>query len=300
MRNLISLSDINQSSLNEIFDKTLITKVNIHKIVLGLIFLNESTRTSSSLKAAIIRMGGGTIGFEGIQGSYLAKKIDSIENTIKSLSTYCDIIALRGDIDETTFLKSSVPIINCGSDFVITPIWVIWLSYLLKRDFENKKLNIGIYGLAGYSSPIKSYYSVLSFFGHSFFEDSIIPEASSSDEIINQIIQNGSSFQRSNINDFIGVIDFLIISDCNPEQNISKQVYSKFLESFRPVDNRIIERLSEAAKVFVVEPYKFLEGKKSTIEEDLMNNHRVINDKFNKLSVEANKGIIHYLLNNKE
>jgi aspartate carbamoyltransferase catalytic subunit len=293
---LISSHDVNKEIVLKIFNA--IDNYSESKPVLGFLFLNESTRTSASLKSAIIKMGGGWLGIEGIKGSYLANSMDSINNSIKSLSNYCDIIALRGDIDETTFLKSSVPIINCGSDFVITPIWGIWLSYLIKNIFGDKKLNIGIYGLAGFSSPIKSYYSVLSLFGHSFFEDSIIPDTSSSDEIIKQIIQNKSSFQKSYINDFIDMIDLLVISDCNPEQNISKQVYTKFFDSFRPVDARIFEKLSADAKVFVVEPYKFLDGKKSTIEEEQVSNHRIINDNFNKLSVEANIGIINYLLFN--
>jgi len=297
MKNLISCKDINPDILFEILGKSNKDQVYLDsRKVLGLIFLNESTRTSNSLKSAIIKLGGGWLGLEGVKGSYLASKLDTIQNSIRSLSNYCDLLAVRGEVEEKRLVNISTPIINAGNDLITTPLWGIWLASLLRNLFGSKELKIGVYGMCKYSSPIKSYYNVCSLLGYSFFEDSIVDEVSTSDEIVNQIIKNGSPFIKDQIENFIGEIDLLIIADCYPEKDCNSDILKKFIDNHLPINNNIINKLKKESKIFVVEPYNFNNVIRSTINDEVLKDNRIINDQFNKQSVISTIGIIRYLL----
>lgn len=301
-KNLISFADLDPFILEKIlkFNGQDLQNFNLNRKVLGLLFLNESTRTSSSLKSSFIRLGGGWISIEGSKGTYLEKKSDSIERTLYSLFAYSDILAVRGDIDIRYFNGLKIPIINAGNDFVLTPIWGIWLAFLLSKTFDDlKNLKIGTYGLAMYSTPLKSYYNALSYFNITFFEDSIIPEAGSDDEIILRIRQNGSQIIASPIYDFINDIYFLIIIDAIPPIQYDKELYKNFLKHYKPINNEIISKLNAGSYFFYVEPNVIPQLGK-TIHNEIINDTKALNDKFNELSVICNYGVFNYLLTNQD
>ena len=85
-----------------------------HK-VLGSAFFEASTRTSCSFSAAMLRLGGDVITFNDEKSS--TKKGESLEDTIRTLSAYCDGIVLRHGTNGAADLAASVsckPIISAG------------------------------------------------------------------------------------------------------------------------------------------------------------------------------------------
>lgn len=85
--------------------------------VLGCIFYEPSTRTSSSFIAAMQRLGGGVIPItSGVQFSSVSKG-ETLGDTMRTLQQYCDVIVLRhpviGSANEAAE-AASVPILNAG------------------------------------------------------------------------------------------------------------------------------------------------------------------------------------------
>ncbi|HHV38458.1 MAG TPA: aspartate carbamoyltransferase [Tepidimicrobium sp.] len=84
--------------------------------ILGTLFYEPSTRTRFSFEAAMIRLGGRVIGFAE-PGSSSVMKGESIPDTIRTVASYVDIIAMRHPKEgapKYASYYSSVPIINAG------------------------------------------------------------------------------------------------------------------------------------------------------------------------------------------
>ncbi len=85
--------------------------------ILASIFFEPSTRTRLSFESAMLRLGGSVITTEDARADSSATKGETIEDTVKVLSYYSDIIALRhfeiGTAKKAASV-SSIPILNAG------------------------------------------------------------------------------------------------------------------------------------------------------------------------------------------
>ena len=84
--------------------------------ILATAFYEPSTRTRLSFEAAMLRLGGKVIGFSDA-GSSSAAKGESVSDTIKVISQYADICAMRHPKEGAAFVaasKSEIPVINAG------------------------------------------------------------------------------------------------------------------------------------------------------------------------------------------
>ncbi len=121
-RHFLSSSDLNIDELNRIFDLTKKFKskdlvINFKEKVLGLIFDKASTRTRVSFQVAMSRLGGSTIDLN--PSTSQIGRGESIKDTARVLSRYCDAIAVRtyeqNNLEE--YAKwSEKPIINALTD----------------------------------------------------------------------------------------------------------------------------------------------------------------------------------------
>jgi len=85
--------------------------------VMAALFFEPSTRTRLSFESAMNRLGGSVIGFATPAGSSVEKG-ESLADTIRTVSQYSDIIAMRHPDEESSRLAAkvaSVPVINGGS-----------------------------------------------------------------------------------------------------------------------------------------------------------------------------------------
>ena len=84
--------------------------------ILATAFYEPSTRTRLSFEAAMLRLGGKVIGFSDA-GSSSAAKGESVSDTIKVISQYADICAMRHPKEGAAYVaasKSEIPVINAG------------------------------------------------------------------------------------------------------------------------------------------------------------------------------------------
>ena len=80
------------------------------------LFYEPSTRTRLSFEAAMMNLGGKVLGFHS-ENSSSAAKGESVADTIRIVSCYADIAAMRHPKEGAPLvasLKSSIPVINAG------------------------------------------------------------------------------------------------------------------------------------------------------------------------------------------
>ena len=123
MRHLMSPLDFSVEELDELFDLAADIEIDPGKYahvcdgkILATAFYEPSTRTRLSFEAAMLRLGGQVIGFSDA-GSSSAAKGESVSDTIKVISQYADICAMRHPKEGAAFVaasKSEIPVINAG------------------------------------------------------------------------------------------------------------------------------------------------------------------------------------------
>ena len=122
-RHLIDPEDFSLEELDRLFtlsqeiikDKDSFRNICSGKI-LGTLFYEPSTRTRFSFEAAMLRLGGEVVGFSE-PGSSSVMKGESIPDTIRTVGSYVDIIAMRHPKEgapKYASYYSPVPIINAG------------------------------------------------------------------------------------------------------------------------------------------------------------------------------------------
>lgn len=155
-KHLIDPMDLTCEELDEIFSlaKEIIkspekySKICDGKI-LATLFYEPSTRTRFSFEAAMMRLGGKILGFSDSNSSS-ASKGETLADTIKMVSIYTDIIAMRHPKEgaaRVASLYSSVPVINAGDGGHQHPTQT--LADLLTIDSLKKGLEGHTIGLCG-------------------------------------------------------------------------------------------------------------------------------------------------------
>ena len=123
MRHLMSPLDFTVEELDEILDLAGDIEKNPRKYAhvcdgkkLATIFYEPSTRTRLSFEAAMMNLGGNVLGFSSAASSS-ASKGESVADTIRMISCYADICAMRHPKEGAPLvasLHSSIPVINAG------------------------------------------------------------------------------------------------------------------------------------------------------------------------------------------
>ncbi|MBY0757594.1 MULTISPECIES: aspartate carbamoyltransferase [Sellimonas] len=123
MRHLMSPLDFSVEELDQLLDLANDIEKNPAKYAhacagkkLATLFYEPSTRTRLSHEAAMLNLGGSVLGFSSAESSSAAKG-ESVADTIRTVSCYADIAAMRHPKEGSTMVAaahSSIPIINAG------------------------------------------------------------------------------------------------------------------------------------------------------------------------------------------
>ena len=123
MRHLMSPMDFSVDELNQLFDLANDIETHMDKYAhvcagkkLATCFYEPSTRTRLSFEAAMLNLGGSVIGFSDA-GSSSASKGESVSDTIRVISCFADICAMRHPKEGAPMVaagKSAIPVINAG------------------------------------------------------------------------------------------------------------------------------------------------------------------------------------------
>ncbi len=123
MRHLMTPLDFSTSELDALFDLASDVERFPEKYahacdgkILATCFYEPSTRTRLSFESAMTRLGGRVIGFADANSSSAAKG-ESVSDTIRVISCYADICAMRHPKEGAPMVaseKSRIPVINAG------------------------------------------------------------------------------------------------------------------------------------------------------------------------------------------
>lgn len=175
-KSLISINDYSPEEyykiieLAEEFEKNPNQKI-LENHVIASLFFEPSTRTRLSFESAINRLGGRIIGFSEASNSSVAKG-ESLADTIKTVSKYCDLIIMRHPIEGSSKWASEVsevPIINAGDGANQHPTQCLLDLFSIKKTqgtLEN--LNVFFVGDLKYGRTVHSLLMAMSHFNPIF------------------------------------------------------------------------------------------------------------------------------------
>lgn len=123
MRHLMNPLDFSVEELDKLLDLANDIENNPEKYAhscagkkLATLFYEPSTRTRLSFEAAMLNLGGSVLGFSSADSSSAAKG-ESVADTIRVISCYADICAMRHPKEGAPLIasmKSRIPVINAG------------------------------------------------------------------------------------------------------------------------------------------------------------------------------------------
>ncbi|MBS7619552.1 aspartate carbamoyltransferase [Candidatus Bathyarchaeota archaeon] len=127
--------------------------------ILATLFFEPSTRTRLSFESAMLRLGGGVIGFAEPKVSSVAKG-ETLYDTIKTVENYSDVIVIRhpeDDAAKNAAETASIPVINAGSGSLEHPTQALLdLHTILTAKGKIDDLNIAFLGDLLYGRTVHS------------------------------------------------------------------------------------------------------------------------------------------------
>lgn len=155
LNGVIEAQQFDQATLEEIFriaaDMEKITTPDLLKgKIMASLFYEPSTRTRLSFEAAMHRLGGFVISTENAQQFSSKAKGESLEDSVRVISGYCDVIVLRYHKEggaERAQRFSKVPVINAGDGKGQHPTQALLDLYTISKSFGALKgLSIAMVG----------------------------------------------------------------------------------------------------------------------------------------------------------
>jgi len=124
LRHVIESQQFSRELLDELFDRADQLREDGHRAagrlqgrIMAALFYEPSTRTRLSFESAMLRLGGRTIGTDNAREFSSAAKGETLEDTIRIVAGYADVIVLRHPEDgaaRRAAAVSDVPVINGG------------------------------------------------------------------------------------------------------------------------------------------------------------------------------------------
>ena len=123
MRSVLNITDLTSDEIDSLIETAgdIIERPEAYSRLcqgkkLATLFFEPSTRTRLSFEAAMYELGGHVIGFSEAQSSSSAKG-ESVADTVRTVSCYVDIIAMRHPKEGAPLVAAgaaTVPVINAG------------------------------------------------------------------------------------------------------------------------------------------------------------------------------------------
>lgn len=244
MKHLIDPMDLSLQEIDdllELADDIIANKDRYSKICegkkLATLFFEPSTRTRLSFEAAMMELGGNVLGFSSSDSSS-ATKGESVADTVKVVSCYADIIAMRHPKEGAPFLatmKSDVPIINAGDGGhnhptqTLTDLLTIWRE---KGHFDN--LTIGLCGDLKFGRTVHSLIKALSRYENVHFV-MISPEELELPEYLKEEVFGDGRLpyeQVRTIDEVIDKLDILYMTRVQRERFFNEADYVRLKDTY--------------------------------------------------------------------
>ena len=172
MRSLIDILDLSTDEIAELISTADDIIANHDKYMdichgkkLATLFFEPSTRTRLSFESAMLELGGSVLGFSEAASSS-ASKGESVSDTVKVVSCYADVIAMRHPKEGAPLvaaMKSDVPIINAGDGGHNHPTQTLTDLLTIHREMGRlDNLTIGLCGDLKFGRTVHSLIAAMS------------------------------------------------------------------------------------------------------------------------------------------
>ena len=243
MRHLLSPLDMSVEELDSLFDLANDIENNPDKYKdacrnkkIATLFYEPSTRTRLSFEAAMINLGGQVLGFSEAASSSAAKG-ESLADTIKVVSCYADICAMRHPKEGSALVaanNANIPVINAGDGGHQHPTQTL-TDLLTIRSLKGKLggFTIGLCGDLKFGRTVHSLINALLRYDDIKFI-LISPEELKVPDYIREAIEEaGCEYEEvTNLDDVMGVLDILYMTRVQRERFFNEEDYIRLKDSF--------------------------------------------------------------------
>ncbi len=205
--------------------------------ILAALFFEPSTRTRLSFEAAMLRLGGTVEGFA--DASYTStSKGESLADTIRVVSSYADVIAMRSPKEGAALLASkysACPVINAGDGGHFLPTQTLTDLLTIRSlhgSYENQ--TIGFCGDLKFGRTVHSLTQAMCRYPKNKFIFISPKELSIPDYMKENILKphNVEYIEAERLEDVIGDLDVLYMTRVQKERFFNEQDYIRLKDSY--------------------------------------------------------------------
>ena len=244
MRHLLDTTDLSLDEIDDIISLATDIISNPKKYAhvcdgkkLATLFFEPSTRTRLSFEAAMYELGGNVIGFSEAS-STSASKGETVEDTVRIVSNYADIIAMRHPLEgapRVAVTKTLVPIINAGDGghaHPTQPLADLLTFYREKGRLDN--LTIGLCGDLKFGRTVHSLIKAMCRYKNIKFVLIAPNELQVPDYIIKDVLEpSGTKYvQVESMDAVMPDLDVLYMTRIQRERFFSAEEYLKYENAF--------------------------------------------------------------------
>jgi aspartate carbamoyltransferase catalytic subunit len=225
-KSLVSINDYTKDEyikildLAEVFEKKPVQNVLQGKVIASL-FFEPSTRTRLSFESAVNKLGGKIIGFSDTSSSSVTKG-ETLYDTIRTVSNYCDLIVMRHPLEGSARFASeitNVPIINAGDGANQHPTQTLLDLYSIRKTQGTlDNLNIFMVGDLKYGRTVHSLLMAMSKFNTTY--NFIAPEELKMPEEYKLFLENHGLkyYEHRDFTDIISRADIIYMTRVQKER----------------------------------------------------------------------------------
>ena len=204
---------------------------------LATLFYEPSTRTRLSFEAAMLNLGGSVLGFSSADSSS-ASKGESVSDTIRVISCYADICAMRHPKEGAAYVaatKSSIPVINAGDGGHQHPTQTLtdlYTSRSLKGRLSN--MTVGLCGDLKFGRTVHSLINALSRYEGIRFILISPPELKVPDYIKESVLdaKNIEYRETTSLDDAMEELDILYMTRVQKERFFNEEDYIRMKDCY--------------------------------------------------------------------
>ena len=243
MRSLIDILDLSTEEIDRLIDKASDIMANPEKYrekcrykKIATLFFEPSTRTRLSFEAAMLELGGSVLGFSEASSSS-ASKGESVSDTVKIVSGYADIIAMRHFKEGAPLvasMKSDVPIINAGDGGHHHPTQTLTDLLTVKREKGRlDNLTVGLCGDLKFGRTVHSLIAAMSRYSGIKFV-LISPEELKIPSYVKQSIneKNIPYTETTSLEEVMPSLDILYMTRVQRERFFNEEDYLRLKDSY--------------------------------------------------------------------
>ena len=244
MNHLIDILQLSTQEIDELVEKAKDIIANpeayAHKCdgkILATLFFEPSTRTRLSFESAMLSLGGKTLGFSSASSSSAAKG-ESVADTVRTVSCYADIIAMRHPKEGAPLvasMRSEVPVINAGDGGHQHPTQTMTdLMTIRRRKGRLDDLTIGLCGDLKFGRTVHSLIKTMARCKNIRFVLISPEELRVPDYIIKDVLEaNGIEYRETrSLEESMPELDILYMTRVQKERFFNEEDYIRLKNSY--------------------------------------------------------------------